>query len=231
MKKKNLLVVLCILMAMSATMLLSACNDSDKDDKDSSKKTSVSDSDDSDKDDSDNDSEVTAKAYEKGAIDGQVWSSDYLGLKFTAPEGWGYLTDEQMNTLLGQGADNMTADKSQLDNAIASTIYEFMAVKTDKSASVGICAENVPATIKNGEQFLKELKNTMTSYSKVKYTFKDADEITVGDVKLNGVMAEAENGIIQAYYSFVKGDRAVSVIITTQKESDIQSLVDCLSKN
>lgn len=229
MKKKNLLVVLCILMAMSATLLLSACKDSDKDDKDSSKKTSVSDSVDSDKDDSDDDSDVSVKAYEKGTIKDQVWSSDYLGLTFTAPEGWAYFTDEQLKTLLGQGADNMNVDKSEIDAAVSKTVYEFMAMKTDNTASVGVCAEPVPVTIKSGDQYLKALKSTMTNMSKVKFTFSDADDITVGNINFKGLKAKAETGAVQAYYSFVKDDRAICVIITTQNEADIENLVSCLS--
>ena len=50
------------------------------------------------------------KAFSRGRIEGRVYESDFLSLRFTAPEGWRYASDEELAARMGLSLDIIGED-------------------------------------------------------------------------------------------------------------------------
>ena len=98
------------------------------------------------------------KEFEAGTIDGDVYSSDVTGLKFTLGDNWVFLDDEAIEEVTGMVQD-MTDDEA-LEEAMSqgASIYDMYAMVTDGSGrTANITVENLGAlygTILNESKYI-----------------------------------------------------------------------------
>lgn len=103
-------------------------------------------------------SQTEEKQFESGKIDGDVYSSDVTGLKFTLDSDWVFLDDEGIEELTGMVQD-MTDDED-LEEAMSqgASIYDMYATTTDGSGrTANITVENLGAlygTILNESKYI-----------------------------------------------------------------------------
>lgn len=58
--------------------------------------------------------EAAAGKYAKGSVSETGWESEFFGLRYTAPEGMGMSTEEELNDLMGLGQEVLSDDFSEL---------------------------------------------------------------------------------------------------------------------
>ena len=60
------------------------------------------------------DGEAASGKYAKGSVSETGWESEFFGLRYTAPEGMGMSTEEELNGLMGLGQEVLSDDFSEL---------------------------------------------------------------------------------------------------------------------
>ena len=160
--------------------------------------------------------EVTAK-FSRGKIVGNVYSSDYSGIKFTKPISWDYASDDDIVELLGG-----TIGQDTLDEIIAAgSGYDMMAADgVDNSVIVGyenLAASN--ATSMSEQEYIELVASSLTSMG---YTAKNSTSaILSGYTYMKQELTLSANGVTvtQAIYARKIGDYMSFAILSTSESS------------
>ncbi len=124
------------------------------------------------------------KEYVKGTIDGNTYESEFLNLKFTAPEGYTMLTQDVMDQYAQFSSEIIYKDKdqTQIDYAKAVTVYEMMVQESTSGApNVNIVLENLLGKEVSITDYVEVSKQQLQA-SGIEYTFGETTE----DVELAG---------------------------------------------
>jgi hypothetical protein len=81
----------------------------------------------------------------RGRWDGAQYTSEFIGLSFTLPEGWTASTDEEIAAVLGVGADILAeAGNSFTEEMLAiPNVYDMMALNLASGSNVFVLLENL----------------------------------------------------------------------------------------
>ncbi len=96
--------------------------------------------------------EAAEKVFSRGRVEGQVYESDFLSLRFTAPEGWIFASDEELAQRMGLSLDivgeDVFGDAAELAKAIAgqAVLIDMAAAAPDSGANVSLAIEDTEAT-------------------------------------------------------------------------------------
>lgn len=126
---------------------------------------------------------------ESGTLEGNVYTNTSLGIQATIPEGFVFYTDEQMQEVLGTGAEMLEEANYNVNELEDSgTLYELMAETEDASANLQIIIENPEVSIGRTldiEQYASVLETNL----------KTAYQANGFDVESSSVTAENKNGL------------------------------------
>ena len=154
------------------------------------------------------DTAAAAGKYVKGTVTETGWESEFFGLRYTAPEGMGMSTEEELNDLMGLGQEVLSEDFSelQLKYAELTSVYEMMSVGKMDAA-----------------QYAKAIEQGLSQVTAINYTLISDDEtVKIGGADYLKVSYEAESGgvsMYQDYYIAVVDNRAISLTLTYVDES------------
>ncbi len=86
---------------------------------------------------SSNDIAEEHKLFERGVVDGNVYTNEFAGVRFTAPEAMTFYTDEEIAAVYGASEEmfNITLDTS--------IIYDMYAMNPETGATVNVNYENM----------------------------------------------------------------------------------------
>ena len=170
----------------------------------------------------------------RGAVVGNVYSSEYSGLTFTAPEGWIYATDEQIAQTMQIGQEDLSDDVAY-NEAVANlaSVYDAMVTGPDGS-NINFLFENLQVTNAlsySEEDYLNAVKSQLSMLTEL--TYEISDEITT--VQLCGqdysVMSAVTsyNGVnmVQNYYVRRVGNYICAVVMTCVGDTAPESLEAC----
>lgn len=197
-------VVLCVAVAILMTIALTACGD-DNDKKDSLSKENPSQTD-------------ISSTYNLGTIDGNVWSSKYIGLKFTCNED--FSIDKSQTT---KAEDN--------EESFPVTVLEFYAEKSDQTENVMLMTDRVGAEVKTEADYYKIFEKQIENAADVKYTFENGNDTKLGNDTYKCVNATAANGVKQRYLCRKISNRVVCIVFSAKDFSLIDNLMSCFSGN
>ena len=164
--------------------------------------------------------EETAK-FSRGKIVGNVYNSEYSGIKFTKPISWDYASDDDIVELLGG-----VIGQDTLDELIAAgSGYDMMAADgVGNSVIVGyenLAASN--ATSMSEQEYIELVASSLTSMG---YTAKNSTSaILSGYTYMKQELTLSANGVTvtQAVYARKIGDYMSFVILSTP-DSSVASL-------
>lgn len=169
-------------------------------------------------------------AYAKGTLTENGWESQWLGLRFTAPEGMVMSTEEELAETMGIGQEILAQDftEQQLAYAELATVYEMMCSDA-MGSNVILMAEKLPMTL-TADQYIEILANQMTSVTAVQYEVKSDDEVvTIGGIEFNKLACAADYegvSLCQDYYITIKDNRAVALAVTyTDATADVSESI------
>ena len=180
-----------------------------------------------------------ATADEAGAADTEAeaeggWESEFFGLRYTAPEGMGMSTEEELNDLMGLGQEVLSDDFSelQLKYAELTSVYEMMSVSDDQTTNVVVTVEKVMGKM-DASQYVSALEKGLEQVSAISYTLISDDEtIKLGNADYIKVSYQAEaSGVTmyQDYYVRVVDDRAVAITLTYMDESGRDNVLNAFT--
>lgn len=111
----------------------------------------------SDNGDEDDNKIAAAKGteFQRGTVDGDVYSSEYSNFQFTLPSGWSFMSDEDVLDTMNIGLDitdtNLTAELLQ-----QTVIYDAVANNTSTGESIMVMYENISKTVPDPDSFTVE---------------------------------------------------------------------------
>ena len=157
--------------------------------------------------------------FAKGFVTEAGWESEWMGIRFTCPEGVTMSTEEELNEVMGLGQEALSEDfsEAQLKYAELSTVYEMMCTDELGVTNVIVSAEKLPMTI-TAEQYIEAVEQQLSAVSAVSYETVSNDEVvTIGDVDFTKLECKADYegvSMYQNYFVTIKDDRAFTIIMT-----------------
>ncbi len=233
---KKFAVLLALMMSLCS---LASCGDSKKSSKSDKNSSSVTESDENKNTDSDDDGE-SAEGFKRGSVSGKTYTSEFGGIKFTAPSEWVYSTDEQilsmMNIALDVTGNDNELTKQLLEQAV---IYDAQAMNVTTGENVIIMYENLrkeginPDTI-TAEGYLDIVKSQLENMSGVTYSdFSDYEKVRLGNkeflrFKLTSTYGTLNYSCSQIQYVRKTGDFIMAIIVSSGAEKrDMTVYEDC----
>ena len=171
--------------------------------------------------------------YSMGSWNGNVYTNEFLGMKYTMPEGWTKYSNEQINELyqgvLDNNQDLFELDTEELKKAInESAVFFVFSINNNTGSNIQIMSEK-PAMKVTADQYMEALETGLSTVSSVDYTDIKVSKTNVGGIDFNTLTATANvSGISmkQAYYTIPVEDLFVSIIVTdTSNEVNINDLI------
>lgn len=175
----------------------------------------------------------SAKKYERGTVDGNVYRSDYLDITFTKPDAWRYSTDEEIAAAMGMAVDVLKDGEKFINSDTASSI-EFQAVDISTGCNVVLTVEKqsaLGAAVNSIDDMVAAFKKMLVEQvegSSMSVNLSDTvSEEKIGEntyqcleatVSLNGVS-------MRQVYLMRKVDRyLVSICITLLGDATVESI-------
>ncbi len=163
--------------------------------------------------------EETADEYIKGIITENGWESEWIGIRYTTPEGMNMSSEEELDEVMGLGKEVLADDYTERQLAYAEmvSVYEMMSVDEAGATNVFVTVEKLPKTLTT-EEFVDLMINNLECVTAIQYEISSRDEmVTIGAREFNKVACKADYqgvAMCQDYYTTVIGDRAVTIAIT-----------------
>lgn len=181
-------------------------------------------------------SSETAGAPVRGVVNGQVYTSEYLGLTFTAPKSWVFLDDEKIAQTMNVGVEEMgkAGVKFDADALKAQTLYDMMVMDASTGSNVIIAYENLAVnplgTLITAERYLDVLQGQLSKLQKTGTTMEFGEVTTqkVGSVDFYVMpVTITQNGtqLSQYYYSSKTGDYISAIIVTVMGNDSIDTIM------
>ncbi len=179
---------------------------------------------------------TAAPAFAQGVVDGSVYASDYIGLRFTAPEGWTFATNEELMEMVGLSMDTLggeiTDNELALELAKQATIYDMFAKADDNTANVMVMLENLSASMSSKmteEEYADVMKQNLEAMTSISYVVGDTYTADLAGKTFLAMPATMNEMAYQEYF-FLKMDKYMLCICFTNVESPASTgLVECFS--
>jgi len=167
---------------------------------------------------------VSGPAFTAGEVNGNVYTNEFAGITFTAPEDWTFSTEEELAELMDVSLD-LVADENEYAKKIAelSTVYGMMASSTDGATNVQVMFENVAIT-GNRNITAEDYVSTVTGMLESTYadmgatcSINDAETIKIGENEYVYLTVDVEYlGVsMQQAYACRKIDKYMANIVIT----------------
>ena len=171
--------------------------------------------------------------FKRGTVDGDIYTSDFAGMKFTAPEGWTFAGDDyilsMMNISLDTVGDDLAVNKAILDQV---AIYDAMCVDQKTGANVIIEFENLAKEVPDPDKYtvddcIESLDKQLSAMSAIAYEKKSTETVTLADQEYTRVIYKADvnaNGISttmeQVFYVRREGKFLVCIIASNGQSNE-----------
>lgn len=160
--------------------------------------------------------------FSMGSWSDNVYSNDFLGLKFKLPNGWKYSSDEEIAEMMNLGTELLNdeqkaaAEISKLNNA-----YYMVANDPNTGDNISIISEK-PAMEVTTEFYINQLKTQLQNVNTINYEIGETSKETVAGKECDTLTVDASmSGVkmTQRYYIY-KVDKYVVCIISTSTSGE-----------
>lgn len=160
--------------------------------------------------------------FSMGSWSDNVYSNDFLGLKFKLPNGWKYSSDEEIAEMMSLGTELLNdeqkaaAEISKLNNA-----YYMVANDPNTGDNISIISEK-PAMEVTTEFYINQLKTQLQNVNTINYEIGETSKETVAGKECDTLTVDASmSGVkmTQRYYIY-KVDKYVVCIISTSTSGE-----------
>lgn len=175
---------------------------------------------------------IVNKDISHGTVDGNVYTNEFLGFKFVAPDGWVYATDDELAELLTQATDEVL-DYSDFQKSMMEIqlVYDAMAQNPETGTNLIVIYENlavsgsVDMTV---DEYIELSKEQLSAVEFVTYSFGEASQVVLGDTEFTRLsMTSNYYGIVemrQASYFAKIGDYMVTMSLTVTDDTPIETI-------
>lgn len=163
--------------------------------------------------------------FKKGTVSESGWESQWLGMRFTAPEGTRMTSEEILDELMGISEELLAEDLSdaQIEYAELTSVREMMCYDERTKTNVIVSVDRLPLEMSE-EAYAQQLALSLSAVSAMKYERAGEDEQVeiAGAVYLRfGYRVEtAGQSLHTDYYIRMIDDRVVSVITSYGEDGE-----------
>ncbi len=147
----------------------------------------------------------TPKEFGRGVITGDVYKSEYSGIRFTKPAEWKYYTDDELAATMNVSADAL--NNSFLETvASLTTIYDMMVIDQNTGTNISVAYENLKLTANSDmtcEAYLEAMKTQLAAIDTMTMEFGEPSTVTLCGEEYMRVISTTSMGEItvsQIYY-------------------------------
>lgn len=177
--------------------------------------------------------------YSKGTLTDSGFESEWMGIRFNAPEGYVVATQEELDSFISAGQDFVEEAYEENGQKVinyndVTTVYELMTYLPDPEnpaagdPNLSLAAEKTTLSV---DKYIEALKSQMeTLFSGVPITWDDAVSAKVGGLDCDKYTATMDYGFAtmnQSYYITKKDGRMIYFIVsyTPEHEADVDTLM------
>lgn len=164
------------------------------------------------------------KTFSRGRIEGRVYESEFLALRFTAPEDWSFVSDEELAQRMGLSLDiigeDVFGDKAELAKAIAeqAVVHDMAAGAPDSSMSVQLTVEDLEATgaaALTDAQYAALLKQQLESLTDLRYEAEEPEVSELAGQPCTALLVHLRDyGMDQRFYLLREGKYMIQIVLT-----------------
>ena len=172
---------------------------------------------------------ATSANFSMGEWENNVYTNDFLGLKFNLPEGWVYSSKEEIAEMMNMGTELLNDDqKAAAEIAKLNSAYYMVANNPNTGDNITIISEK-PMMDVDTEYYINQLKTQLTTVQSISYKIGEVSKEKISNVEtdtltVTGTMYGVE--VSQRYYIYKLDNYIVSIIATsTVGEDTINEIV------
>lgn len=175
------------------------------------------------------------KAISLGSWDNNVYTNDFLNLKYTKKDGWERYSDEEIAKLLDISSEYLSDNKKYMTEvAKLTTVTYLMANDPNTNSNVILMTEKTALAGIDVNKYLSSLKTSLSSNENLNYEFEDIKKQTINGVSYTVLEAKVSaNGVnmFQKYYVRKQDKYFVGIIVTsTVSEEELDSIANDFEK-
>ena len=160
--------------------------------------------------------------YTKGTVTETGFESEFIGIRFTTPEGYVLSGEEEVTQQMQQGAEAFDLDEDIADAAKKTTVYEMMAATPLENPKVLVMVEKAGNSFISVDRYLNNLEKQLADVDGVAYTFADGletVEVAGQTYKKSSCTVTLNGQTLHQSYIFRKiGDRMVGFITACSED-------------
>lgn len=169
--------------------------------------------------------------FSMGEWKDNVYTNDFLGLKFKLPEGWTYLSEEEIAQMMSVGTELLNDDqKVAAEIAKLTSVYYMVARNEFTGNNVNIFSEKQFADITT-KDYIDALKTQLLAVQAMNYEVKEISKEKVGNIQMDTLTTTGiESGIefTQKHYIYKIDKYIVGIIATSlDGEKGINEIIEC----
>jgi len=170
-----------------------------------------------------NEEEETKTEISMGEWKDNVYTNDFLGLKFNLPEGWEYANDEEIAEKMNIGKELLNDDQKILaEISELNSVYYVSAMNPNTGDNLTIMTEKPVANVTT-EFYLNSLKTQLEAVESIDYEIKETSKETVANREYDVLRAYASiSGVslVQKYYVYKLDNYFLTIIATSVTGED-----------
>ena len=172
--------------------------------------------------------------FEKGVVDGSVYTSEIGGIRFTAPKGYEYFSDEMIAEVFG-----ITTETLELGE-VTSTVYDMYCYNEISRSSINVNFENLVMT--HGADFTEEeyIEDCMTSYKITFNSFQDVilqsiedSTVTIDGTEYACIDMVLDNDGEEFFETLIVkkvGNYMMSFTVAAYTQDEMDNIISCISE-
>lgn len=168
-----------------------------------------------------------ARTLSRGTVEGDVYTSEFIGVSFTKPKTWVYSTDEEIAAAMQIGAELLDVENFAEQASKMNNIYDMMVRDTMTGNNINIVFENLKASASSNitvEQYIEVIKKQMGEQAQMLgYKFGEAEKCKLGEQEFYRLPAQGEymgSTFNQRIYLRKEGAYMIVITLTLMDNSD-----------
>lgn len=178
--------------------------------------------------------EETASEFSKGTVSESGWESQWLNMRFTAPNGTRMASEEELDELMGISEELLSEDLSdvQIKYAELTSVREMMCYDERTKSNIIVSVDRLPLKMSE-EIYAEQLEQSLLAVSAMTYEKAgDNEKVEIAGISYlrSGYQVETMGQRLHTdYYIRMIEDRVVSVVLTYGEDGEelASSMVSC----
>lgn len=148
-----------------------------------------------------------------------VYTNDFLGIKYRLPEGWTRYGDAEMAEIMQLGTELISDNQKYLAELAKLNLVYYMLVNNPSTGDNIVVLTEKSALDYTVDYYIDAVKTQLQNVDALKYEFSATSKEKIAGVEYNALVATASTGNIsmtQKYYARKMGKYFVSIIASSR---------------